>query len=150
LETYDQITSLIKDGRHHKGVDFKTPVGTKVHATFAGTITQKNWHWKANGNCLEVTESASPHRKALFLHLSELPRSLTVGHSVSRGDVIADSGNTGHSFAPHLHYQLMSTDERVLDPFEVQEVFHRTLTTKEKAGLDAQVAKWTALMKSVS
>ena len=33
------ITSLLRDGRRHKGVDFKTPVGTEVKATFNGTIT---------------------------------------------------------------------------------------------------------------
>jgi murein DD-endopeptidase MepM/ murein hydrolase activator NlpD len=146
LDTYEQITSLIHDGRHHKGVDFKTPVGSKVKATFAGSITKKNWKWKANGNCLELTEEGGSNRKALFLHLSELPKSLAVGHHVNKGDVIAESGNTGHSFAPHLHYQLMSADERVLDPFEVQEAYHRSLPAAQKPALDSQVAKWNALM----
>src|SRR5262249_31721657 len=30
LENYEQVTSLLRDGRRHKGVDFKTPVGTPV------------------------------------------------------------------------------------------------------------------------
>jgi len=40
LDSWEQITSLLKDGRKHKGVDFKTPVGSPVKATFDGTIIE--------------------------------------------------------------------------------------------------------------
>lgn len=146
LDAYEQITSLIRDGRHHKGVDFKTPVNSQVKTTFAGTLTRKNWNWHGNGNCLEVSEATAPFRKALFLHLSELPKTLGVGKKLARGDSLALSGNTGHSFAPHLHYQLMSSDERVLDPFESQESWRRALVPSGKPALDAQVAKWLGMM----
>ncbi len=139
LDAYEQVTSLIRDGRGHKGVDFKTPVGTAVKATFDSTVTRKNWFFRGNGNSLELTETASPHRKALFLHLSELPKSLTVGTHVSRGEVIARSGNTGHSFAPHLHYQLESEDGRVLDPFQEQETRRVALPESERPAFDARV-----------
>jgi murein DD-endopeptidase len=146
LDGWEQITSLLKDGRRHKGVDFKTPVGTPVKATFDGTITRKTWFFRGNGNSLEVTESASPHRRALFLHLSELPRSLKVGTRVTRGEVIAHSGNSGHSFAPHLHYQLMSTTDRVLDPFEVQPTEKIFLPPADRPALTAEVARLKSLM----
>jgi len=74
LDDYEQVTSLIRDGRKHKGVDFKTPVGSPVKAPFDGTITRKNWNFRGNGNSLEVSETGGEHRRALFLHLSELPR----------------------------------------------------------------------------
>jgi murein DD-endopeptidase len=140
LDSYEQVTSLIRDGRGHKGVDFKTPVGTPVKATFDGTVTRKNWFFRGNGNSLEVTESTSPHRKALFLHLSELPKSLTVGTHVTAGEVIARSGNTGHSFAPHLHYQLESADGRVLDPFQEHKTRRAQLPDSERTAFDASVA----------
>jgi murein DD-endopeptidase len=140
LDAYEQVTSLIRDGRGHKGVDFKTPVGTPVKATFDGNVTRKNWFFRGNGNSLEVTETASPHRKALFLHLSELPKSLMVGTRVSRGEVIARSGNTGHSFAPHLHYQLESADGRVLDPFREQETRRIALPDSDRPAFNTSVA----------
>jgi murein DD-endopeptidase len=140
LDSYEQVTSLIRDGRGHKGVDFKTPVGSPVKATFAGRITRKNWFFRGNGNSLEVTESASPHRKALFLHLSELPRTLTVGTSVAEGEVIAHSGNTGHSFAPHLHYQLESADGRVLNPFQEQPTRRAQLPPSDRPAFEAVVS----------
>ncbi|HUM10859.1 MAG TPA: M23 family metallopeptidase [Myxococcaceae bacterium] len=146
LDGWEQITSLLKDGRKHKGVDFKTPVGTPVKATFDGTITRKNWFFRGNGNSLEVTEAGAPHMKAVFLHLSELPRTLTVGTKVKKGEVIAHSGNSGHSFAPHLHYQLMSASDRVLDPFDVHPTRKVSLAASDLPALTEQVAKWRSMM----
>jgi murein DD-endopeptidase len=140
LDSYEQVTSLIRDGRGHKGVDFKTPVGSPVKATFAGRVTRKNWFFRGNGNSLEVTESAGPHRKALFLHLSELPKTLIAGASVSQGEVIARSGNSGHSFAAHLHYQLESADGRVLDPFQEHPTRRVALPSTDSPSFEALVA----------
>lgn len=140
LDTYEQVTSHIRDGRGHKGVDFKTPVGTPVKATFDGTLTRKNWFFRGNGNSLEVTETASPHRKALFLHLSELPKTLRPGATFARGEVIARSGNSGHSFAPHLHYQLESSDGRVLDPFQEHATRRESLPEADREAFDGVVA----------
>jgi murein DD-endopeptidase MepM/ murein hydrolase activator NlpD len=149
LDSWEQITSLLKDGRKHKGVDFKTPAGTPVKATFDGTITRKNWFFRGNGNSLEVTQDALPHMKAIFLHLSELPRTLTVGTKVRRGEVIAHSGNSGHSFAPHLHYQLMSPSDRVLDPFDVHPTHRISLAAADRPALTEQVARWRSMMTTV-
>jgi murein DD-endopeptidase len=145
LDEYEQVTSHVKDGRHHKGVDFKTPVNSRVKATFDGTITRRNWHFRGNGNCLEVTESSGQYRKALFLHLSELPKAVQVGNRVAKGQVIASSGNSGHSFAPHLHYQLMS-GERVLDPFTSHETYRRSINPEDKGPLESEIARFDGLM----
>jgi len=146
LDSWEQITSLLKDGRKHKGVDFKTPVGTPVKATFDGTITRKNWFFRGNGNSLEIASSGAPYMKAIFLHLSELPRSMTVGTKVKRGEVIAHSGNSGHSFAPHLHYQLMSPSDRVLDPFDVHATKKVNLPAEDRPALTEQVTRWRSMM----
>ena len=84
--------------------------------------------------------------KAIFLHLSELPRTLTVGTKVKTGEVIAHSGNSGHSFAPHLHYQLMSPSDRVLDPFDVQATRKVNLAAADRPALTEQVARWRSMM----
>ena len=146
LDDYEQVTSLIRDGRRHMGVDFKTPVGSKVHATFDGVVTRKNWHFRANGNCLQVTETGGKHRRALFLHLSELPRSFRVGTVVKKGEVIAASGNSGHSFAPHLHYQLMLGETHLLDPFTSHPTYRRSLAAAQKAAFDTEAHRLDGLM----
>jgi murein DD-endopeptidase MepM/ murein hydrolase activator NlpD len=145
LENYEQVTSLLRDGRRHKGVDFKTPVGTPVQATFDGVITRKNWNFRGNGNSIELSESGGQGRTALYLHLSELPRTVQVGQRVKHGDVMATSGNTGHSFAPHLHYQLMK-GARVVDPFESHEVIRSTLPSADRGAFDQEVVRLRKLM----
>ncbi len=144
MDDYEQITSLIRDGRGHKGVDFKAPVGTDVKAPFDGSITRKNWNWGANGNCLELTE-AGGQRVALLLHLAELSDDLQVGAAVQKGQIIADSGNTGRSFAPHLHYQLETGAGKVLDPFESHPTSRRTLPAPALSGLTTEIERLDGL-----
>jgi murein DD-endopeptidase MepM/ murein hydrolase activator NlpD len=121
LERYDQITALLKDRPTHKGMDFKTPIGTEVLAPRAGLATRTDWKRKGNGNCLEVRYDDGTIAK--FLHLSKV-----LVHPPARvkaGQLIALTGNTGHSTAPHLHYQL-NRGERIIDPV----TYHGTLRRK--------------------
>ncbi len=138
LENYEQITSLLRDGRKHKGVDFKTPVGTPVLATFSGQVVRKNWNFRSNGNSLEIAEDGGKGRHALFLHLSEIDKTIQVGTRFKKGQTIGKSGNSGHSFAPHLHYQLMH-GETVLDPFESHQTTRAHIASEDKALLEEAV-----------
>ena len=45
-----------------------------------------------------------------YAHLSKIPNTTRRGRTVKRGDLIAYSGNTGYSFAPHLHFQVNRYD----------------------------------------
>jgi murein DD-endopeptidase MepM/ murein hydrolase activator NlpD len=144
LDDYEQVTSLLRDGRGHKGVDFKTPLGSSVKAPFDATVVRKNWNWRGNGNSIELRESGGRGYTVLFLHLSEPPPE-PIGAHVARGQVVAKSGNTGHSFAPHLHYQLM-VGEKVFDPFTVQETLRRKLPDKQRAPFLAEVARLDHLL----
>jgi murein DD-endopeptidase len=137
IDTYEQITSLLRDGRRHKGVDFKAPVGTPVKAPFDGEITRRNWKFSANGNCLEIVD-AKTGRHAIFLHLEAAPKEMSPGRHVKKGEVIAKSGNSGHSTAPHLHYQLEAGDGRVLDPFAIHAVTKLKLDGPARTAFDAE------------
>lgn len=117
IERYEQITSLVNDGRHHRGVDFKAPEGTPVLAPFSGRVTRVNWHTRANGRCVEIAFDGGRYT-GLFLHLSRV--SVRRGARVRAGQPIGEVGNTGRSFAPHLHYQLESK-RGVVDPFRVHD-----------------------------
>jgi murein DD-endopeptidase MepM/ murein hydrolase activator NlpD len=143
LDEHEQVTSLLRDGRGHKGVDFRTPTGTPVKATFDGQIMRKNWN-RSNGTCLDVREQAGAGRSAYFLHLSEIAADVKVGDHVTKGQVIAKSGNTGHSFAPHLHYQLMSSSGALLDPF-AGPTTRRALPAADRARFDEEVKRLDGL-----
>lgn len=141
LDSYEQITSLLKDRPTHKGMDFKTPVGTEVKSPKAGTVLRVNWNWGANGNCIEVRFEDGVLAK--FLHLSE--NRVKEGDRVSAGQVIALSGNTGHSTAPHLHYQL-DRDSKTLDPLDYHGTVRRTLTPEQTAALKRDTAGFEAML----
>ncbi|MCL2343949.1 MAG: M23 family metallopeptidase [Firmicutes bacterium] len=48
---------------------------------------------------------------AALVHLQKGSVLVTVGQSVKKGDVIGRVGNSGNSFAPHLHFQLMDSSD---------------------------------------
>ena len=137
IDTYEQVTSLLRDGRRHKGVDFKTPVGTPVKAPFDGVVQRRTWNFGANGNCLEIVDGKS-RRHALFLHLEAVPKDMQPGRHVKKGEVIASSGNSGHSTAPHLHYQLEAPDGRVLDPYAIHATHKLALEGPAKTAFDQE------------
>ncbi len=141
LKKYQQITSLLKDRPTHKGMDFKTPVGTEVYTPFAGTVLRTNWNWGANGNCVEVQYPDGTLAK--FLHLSE--NRVKEGAKVEAGQVIALTGNTGHSTAPHLHYQL-NQGEKVVDPLDYHGSERRQLDDAGVAQLKPVIQKLDALL----
>jgi murein DD-endopeptidase MepM/ murein hydrolase activator NlpD len=145
VSDYDQITSLLRDGRRHKGVDFRTPVGTPVLATFDGVVVRRNWNFAANGNCLDVRDPRTG-RHAIFLHLDVLPQDIVPGRRVKKGEQIALSGNSGRSFAPHLHYQLEAADGRVLDPFQLHTIRRAAVDPAVRLAFDAERARLDAVL----
>ncbi|MCP4804456.1 MAG: M23 family metallopeptidase [Proteobacteria bacterium] len=122
LQDYEQITSLLRDRPTHEGMDFKTPVGTPVVTPKSGTVTRVNWNHAANGNCVEVRYADGTLAK--FLHLDKL--AVQAGQHVTSSQVLADSGNTGTSTAPHLHYQLDRSGKTV-DPLDYHDTLRRRL-----------------------
>ena len=135
LAEYEQITSLLRDRPNHHGMDFKVDVGTPIVSTFDGVVTRTNWNWNANGNCIEVKGADGVLAK--YLHLSE--NKVKAGDRVKAGDVVALTGNTGHSTGPHLHYQLNRGD-KVLDPIDYHGTNRRTLPEQDREAFARVVA----------
>lgn len=135
LAEYEQITSLLRDRPTHHGMDFKVETGTPVVSGFDGVVTRVNWNWNANGNCIEVQHKDGVLAK--YLHLSE--SKVKEGARVRAGEVIALSGNTGHSTGPHLHYQL-NQGTKVIDPITYHGTDRRPLPAADKAAFNDIVA----------
>jgi murein DD-endopeptidase len=135
LLTYDQITALLKDRPTHQGLDFKTPEGTEVHVPRAGVATRLDWKLRGNGHCVEIRYDDGTLAK--FLHLSAIK--VRSGARVRAGQVIALTGNTGHSTAPHLHYQL-NRGTRTVDPVDYHGVLRRRLEAAPLAKFRAELA----------
>ncbi|HEY2774303.1 MAG TPA: M23 family metallopeptidase [Candidatus Binatia bacterium] len=142
LLQYEQITSLLKDRPTHKGMDFKTPLGSEVHAPKAGTVTRINWNWTMNGNCIEIRYEDGMLAK--FLHLSA--NKVSEGQKVSAGQIIALTGNTGHTTAPHLHYQLNRDENHVIDPLDYHGTVRRVLAADQVATMKRDVAEYDKML----
>jgi murein DD-endopeptidase len=125
IKKYFQVTSLLDDrAPKHEGVDYKALVGSPVYSTVEGTVSRKNWITKYNGYCIEIEEKGKPFVYK-YLHLAEVL--VDVGQKVKPGDHIANSGNTGKTTAPHLHYQInLGQKGKVIDPF----LHHKTVIEK--------------------
>jgi len=84
----------------HNGTDFATPMRTPIMATGDGVVSKVKNHPYA-GKYIEIDHGGSYRTR--FLHLSKFL--VSKGQKVSRGKVIALSGNTGRSTGAHLHFE---------------------------------------------
>lgn len=82
----------------HDGADFPMPIGTPIIAVDDGVvvISRENWDY---GTSVVIKHSWG---QSYYGHLSEMKK--VEGDEVKKGDLIALSGNTGLSTAPHLHF----------------------------------------------
>jgi len=109
---------ILHTTRMHTGVDFPTPLGTPIYATGAGTISYAGDR-AGYGHVLEI-DHALVGRRTRYAHLSRMAEGIRPGQRVHRGQLVAFSGNTGLSTAPHLHYEVRALNgdgsDRPIDP----------------------------------
>jgi murein DD-endopeptidase MepM/ murein hydrolase activator NlpD len=85
----------------HEGIDFITDVGTPVVAAAGGVVQFAGFH-PQYGNMIDID-----HGNDLVTRYAHLSKVLVKeGDVLQRGRRIADSGNTGRSTGPHLHFEV--------------------------------------------
>ena len=97
---------------YHKGIDWATPTGTAVHASCGGTVARAGW---GSGYGYVVYINHPDGRQTRDGHLSKVL--VSAGQTVSQGQKIALSGNTGVSTGPHLHFEILINGSQV-DPLK--------------------------------
>lgn len=93
---------------YHKGVDWATPTGTAVYASCGGTVAKAGW---GSGYGYVVYINHPDGRQTRYGHLSKVL--VSAGQTVSQGQKIALSGNTGVSTGPHLHFEILINGTQV-------------------------------------
>lgn len=88
----------------HNGVDFGTPVGTKIQAVDEGVVVEKAFDPDGYGNYVKIVHSWG---ESLYAHLSD--DFVERGQVVDQTEIVGLSGNTGISTGPHLHFGLRLT-----------------------------------------
>ncbi len=86
----------------HDGLDFMAPLGDEVLAVADGRVSQVIRSRRGEGNVVELEHENGFRTR--YAHLQDI--SVKKGRQVKRGEVIGHVGMSGHSFAPHLHYEV--------------------------------------------
>jgi murein DD-endopeptidase MepM/ murein hydrolase activator NlpD len=87
---------------YHRGVDWAVATGTSVMASSGGTVTQAGWSG-SYGYMILITHPGGTQTR--YAHLSKI--FVSAGQTVSQGEVIGKTGNTGRSTGPHLHFEIL-------------------------------------------
>ena len=104
------MPSANNPGLRHRGIDIATREGTPVYAPATGVVVYAG---QDDVLGLMLTVDHGGGFKTIYGHNSRL--NVRIGDKVSRGEVIALTGNTGESTAPHLHYEIRR-DGHAVDP----------------------------------
>lgn len=86
---------------YHNALDFPLNQGTPILASEDGEVEHAGPKG-GYGNLVMINHEGSYQTR--YAHLSSV--AVTAGERVTRGQVIAYSGNTGRSTGPHLHYEV--------------------------------------------
>lgn len=101
---------VLKSVKFHRGVDIAVSLGTPVYAGIRGIVTFAGKRGNY-GNLVEI--KGSDGIKVRYAHLSKID--VVAGQRVSDGEKVAETGNTGMSTGPHLHYEII-VDESPVNP----------------------------------
>jgi len=107
--SFAQQNAAVYNGHGHDGVDLGAPIGTPILAPANGVVL-------GTGNTDLTCPNASYGKwimikhynglSTLYGHLSVI--SVTQGQSVSLGDTIGYTGETGYATGPHLHFTVFA------------------------------------------
>lgn len=112
--TYTVGQGNCSQGSHADGTDaqyaydFLMPIGSQVAAVRGGSVIaieerfSDTDHANLHENFVDVQHADGT--VAAYVHLTEGGALVDVGDTVARGDIVALSGNSGNSAAPHLHF----------------------------------------------
>ena len=84
----------------HNGIDYAVPLGTLVLAAHEGRCMVA--HDLAGYGIFVRITSFDNETQTLYAHLNATL--VSQGERVERGQIIGNSGNTGNSTGPHLHW----------------------------------------------
>ncbi len=106
----------------HKGlsayaIDFPVPIGTPIYAAREGTVVGSEGSSNQGGASPEYRKFAnyvilehSDGTMGNYYHLRQGGAVVKIGEKITKGQLIAYSGNTGYSSGPHLHFSVSKVD----------------------------------------
>jgi murein DD-endopeptidase MepM/ murein hydrolase activator NlpD len=117
VETYELSAGFGSGGEHwanrHTGQDFAVPIGTPVRAVGAGRVVTVSCGGPFG---IEIVVEHPDGYCTQYAHLAAV--AVDQGQRVSTGQWIGQSGTSGNSTGPHLHFEVRVTPETgsAIDP----------------------------------
>lgn len=88
--------------RPHQGIDISVKKGTEIYVTGDGVVEKVEYERSGYGHYVIIDHGFG--YKTLYAHCKSIL--VAEGIKVKRGEQIAESGNTGISSGPHVHYEI--------------------------------------------
>ena len=126
--------------KRHAGVDFALKPGNPIYATGDGVVESVKFEFFGYGNSVLVDHGFG--YKTRYAHLKSV--GVVEGMKVKRGECIGESGNSGRSSGPHLHYEVIYKGKHVnpanyydltITPEEYSTMVQNTADASEKITL---------------
>lgn len=96
------ISDPFLSNRNHKGMDIAAPSGTEIYAAADGEVIYAGWDSGGYGNCVRIDHGNG--YVTVYGHMSSI--NVSVGQTLSQGDLIGGVGTTGDSTGNHLHFEV--------------------------------------------
>ncbi|MDD3273513.1 MAG: M23 family metallopeptidase [Bacteroidales bacterium] len=106
-----KIHPFYKTMQMHNGVDLLAAIGTEVVAVANGVVVEVTRSDRGRGNQIVIEHWGG--YKTVYSHLGDML--VRKSQQVKQGSVIGRVGNSGLSFAPHLHFEV-HLDGRAVEP----------------------------------
>lgn len=100
--SHSRFHPVLNKWRAHKGVDYASPIGTKIRATSDGVVT---FVGKQGGYGNVVMLNHQGNFQTVYGHMSRFAAGIRKGQRISQGEVIGYVGMSGLASGPHLHYE---------------------------------------------
>lgn len=95
--------------KRHTGVDFALKPGNPIYATGDGVVVSVKFEFFGYGNQVLIDHGFG--YKTRYAHMKSI--NVVEGMKVKRGECIGESGNSGRSSGPHLHYEVLYKDKHI-------------------------------------
>ena len=95
-----RVHPILKVSRMHNGIDMSCAQGTPIYATRAGKVTAASYQAGGAGNYVSINHLDG--FASIYMHMTHYV--VSVGQTVSQGQLIGYVGSTGLSTGPHLHF----------------------------------------------
>lgn len=113
-----RVHPITGEDSFHTGTDFAAPDGTPLLAAADGTVTVAEFSGGYGGLIVIEHQIDGATVATAYAHMWEHGIHVNVGDRVSAGQHIGDTGSSGNSTGPHLHFEvrLGGTDGEHTDP----------------------------------